>query len=254
MTGIEAPSVIPKLLSDISWEGSLVSKRYRDGGRGKENVLTAEVFLALEYLPREPFCTAISQAVLSEGKTGIFLEQGELEGAKFSVFPNGRFELRSSAANHQQALDVQIDAMIETEQSIVFVEAKKIGGGSFQEEQLARTYLIALREAGERRARLLIIPGLEPPVRVKNIGKVGIKTGILASIESVYAKIEGLDVSLEDAKERIDESVFWITWPKISDAIDNAKKNYRNSDESTRLAVFRIANSLIDTVSWHGSG
>lgn len=35
-------SVLGRLLEEISWEGSRV-REYRDGGRGRENVLTAEV-------------------------------------------------------------------------------------------------------------------------------------------------------------------------------------------------------------------
>ncbi|MBD2648195.1 hypothetical protein H6G92_18560, partial [Nostoc foliaceum FACHB-393] len=44
--------VIGRLLQELSWVGSTI-KEYRDGGRGFENVLTAEVFLALDFLPRQ---------------------------------------------------------------------------------------------------------------------------------------------------------------------------------------------------------
>jgi hypothetical protein len=40
-------SVLGRLLEEISWEGASV-RRYRDGGRGHENVLTAEVLTALD--------------------------------------------------------------------------------------------------------------------------------------------------------------------------------------------------------------
>ena len=51
-------SVIGRLLEEISWEGSRV-KQYREGGRGMENVLTAEVLLPLTYLPRAPFLAPV---------------------------------------------------------------------------------------------------------------------------------------------------------------------------------------------------
>lgn len=51
-------SVIGRLLEEISWEGSRV-KQYREGGRGLENVLTAEVLLPLTYLPRGPFLAPV---------------------------------------------------------------------------------------------------------------------------------------------------------------------------------------------------
>jgi hypothetical protein len=54
-------SVIGRLLEEISWEGSAVSG-YRSGGRGRENVLTAEVLQALDYLPRAQFLGSVVAA------------------------------------------------------------------------------------------------------------------------------------------------------------------------------------------------
>jgi hypothetical protein len=51
-------SVIGRLLEAISWEGRNV-RAYRQGGRGVENVLTAEVLLPLSYLPRDAFLGAV---------------------------------------------------------------------------------------------------------------------------------------------------------------------------------------------------
>ena len=44
------------LLDELSWEGN--AWKYREGGLGLENVLTAEVFQALDFLPREAFLGA----------------------------------------------------------------------------------------------------------------------------------------------------------------------------------------------------
>jgi hypothetical protein len=51
-------SVIGRLLEEISWEGKSVPA-YRDGGRGRENVLTADVLWPLSCLPREAFLDEI---------------------------------------------------------------------------------------------------------------------------------------------------------------------------------------------------
>jgi len=48
-----SPSPIGRLLEEISWEGN--ARKYRQGGKGFENVLTAEVFQALDFLPRSSF-------------------------------------------------------------------------------------------------------------------------------------------------------------------------------------------------------
>ncbi|MBE9020222.1 hypothetical protein IQ272_29640 [Chroococcidiopsidales cyanobacterium LEGE 13417] len=42
-------SVLGRLLEELSWVGSTIGS-YRTGGRGLENVLTAEVFQALDFL------------------------------------------------------------------------------------------------------------------------------------------------------------------------------------------------------------
>ena len=53
MPQLENASPIGRLLEEISWEGN--AKPYREGGRGRENVLTVETFTPLDYLPRTRF-------------------------------------------------------------------------------------------------------------------------------------------------------------------------------------------------------
>ncbi|MFQ4149076.1 hypothetical protein AAGW05_10295 [Arthrobacter sp. LAPM80] len=53
------PSIVGRLLEEISWERAA---SYREGGRGRENVLSAEVLLALNFLPREHFLGAVIRA------------------------------------------------------------------------------------------------------------------------------------------------------------------------------------------------
>lgn len=51
-------TVLGRLLEELSWDGNTI-KAYRYGGRGFENVLTAEVFQALYFLPRQAFLGAL---------------------------------------------------------------------------------------------------------------------------------------------------------------------------------------------------
>lgn len=79
-----APRVLGRLLQEISWEGN--ARHYRQGGRGLENVLTAEVFQALDFLPRtEFFGRALKSAVGAGG--AIQRLSSEIEGAKLSLLP-----------------------------------------------------------------------------------------------------------------------------------------------------------------------
>ena len=53
-------SPVGRLLEEISWEGN--ARPYRHGGRGRENVLTTEVFALLDWLPRQAFLGAVLAA------------------------------------------------------------------------------------------------------------------------------------------------------------------------------------------------
>ncbi len=53
---IEDPTVLGRLLEELSWEGhGRIKTAYRTGGRGQENVLAAEVLMPLDFLPRSQF-------------------------------------------------------------------------------------------------------------------------------------------------------------------------------------------------------
>ncbi|MCA4135657.1 hypothetical protein [Arthrobacter sp. M4] len=54
-------SVIGRLADELSWAGSSI-RRLRNGGRGDENVLTAEVVLLLPLLPRTAFLGGVLMA------------------------------------------------------------------------------------------------------------------------------------------------------------------------------------------------
>ena len=52
--------MVGRLLQEISWERAI---SYRAGGKGRENVLTAEVLMALDFLPRTHFFRGPSLAL-----------------------------------------------------------------------------------------------------------------------------------------------------------------------------------------------
>lgn len=248
----DAPkSPIAHLLWGISWEGKTATKKYRNGGRRVEEVLTTEVLMGLEFLPRRPFLKRVVDAIQSGAPSTGFLKDEEVDSLRFLPEPIGNHALRPSAPTHQAALDVQFDAMAETQQSRIFIEAKRIGTSSFQEEQLARTFIIALRESHHLLPRVLFIIGEPPPVKAKKQGRVSIKEGIINRLPEVYEKTEGLYFSLDEAKEMIDECVGWVTWQSISEAVSSGMRAYSNQDTSTYTAIQRIAGFVEESVKWH---
>ncbi len=78
-------SVIGRLLEEISWTGSQV-KAFRGGGRGFENVLTAEVFQALDFLPRTSFLGNVIESAHGAVAARAALRQ-EAETAEFHLLP-----------------------------------------------------------------------------------------------------------------------------------------------------------------------
>jgi hypothetical protein len=148
-------------------------RAYRDGGRGFENVLTAEVLTALDFLPREAFLRAVVRAAHgADAARMMFL--AEVEQAEVILLPE-EMKLRPSGPTYQAQLVVQPDDIMMSTGCYVLPEAKRIRRSSFQAEQIAREY-VALMAAAEGKSPLLsLILGSPPPVTVKGHGRLSVE-------------------------------------------------------------------------------
>jgi hypothetical protein len=132
-----ADSVLGRLLQEISWSGSSV-RAYRDGGRGYENVLTAEALTALDFLPRAAFLGGVvSAAVGADEARGVLASQ--VEEASVTLLPDDLL-LGSKNTPHDDRVVVQPDGILTSPQCYVLIEARRIRRSSFQPEQRAREY------------------------------------------------------------------------------------------------------------------
>ncbi len=134
-------SVIGRLLEEVSWDGERV-RAYRDGGRGRENVLTAEVLSPLGYLPRDQFLGEVLRSAHGATETCAGAAS-EIEEAQLTLLPEESLLPGS-------AVVVQPDATMAMPGHFVLVEAKRIRTASFQPEQLAREYITLLDKAADR--------------------------------------------------------------------------------------------------------
>jgi hypothetical protein len=132
------PSIIGRLLEELSWTGRLITK-YRGGGRGFENVLSAEVLQALDFLPRAAFLGSVVEALHDGAATARQMLKDEAEKAEFLVLP-GEMYLQ---AEDIPKVEIQPDAIITTPNVYCLVEAKRIRSSSFQPRQLAREFVMA---------------------------------------------------------------------------------------------------------------
>ncbi|WP_426766128.1 hypothetical protein ACP3TD_06095 [Pseudarthrobacter sp. 1G09] len=98
-------SIVGKLLEENSWEKA---KYYRNGGQGRENVLTAEVLVGLDFLPRNHFLGAVIRAAHGADAARQRLAN-EVEDLQMQFLP-GDFIIGSD--NRKTRLVVQPDAVL----------------------------------------------------------------------------------------------------------------------------------------------
>lgn len=233
-------SPIGRLLEEISWEGN--ARTYRDGGRGRENVLTTEVFALLDVMPRAVFLGAVLSAAhgADAARMAAFTDAEQLTT---QVLPGDvRATLEDGSTS---AWAVQPDARLESHRTTVWVEAKRIRSASFQENQIARTLHAMLTSTGHEIRLLLLVLGSPPPLKVHRVGTVGITKAVAHSTSA----IEGPEKEMLLAASR--DSVAWITWDELAAAVRRAADLYACGDSSTVAAVRRTSAAITRAIAWH---
>lgn len=237
-------SIIGKLLEEISWEKA---RDYRAGGQGRENVLTAEVLVGLDFLPRTEFLGNVIRSAHGADDARLKLA-GEAEDVRMHFLP-GDLRLGSGSRNGQ--LVVQPDAIFETPSTYTLVEAKRIRYGSFQPEQLAREYVALMTNAGSAHHILLLL-GATPPVRVKGAGHLEIAEAVGSFLGRVLERVGDETLPAEsELMERIPEVFSWISWPELEQCVARAASSYSAANPSGKASVRRIAAFVRNSIAWH---
>lgn len=233
----EIPSFIGRLLAELSWSGEAI-RQYRAGGRGFENVLTTEVLLALDLLPRTHFLGAVLAAAVGaeKGRRVLIREAEEIE---FSLLPGNSY-LRPGGKRPQYG--VQPDAILRSPGAFVVVEAKRLRRGSFQREQLAKEYVITLQRSGVRAPLLLLLLPEPSLVPVAGRGRRSPEEAIAMELESVLGRTESPRYDITEASARIPEVVCWTTWGDLSATLDQQLAALSVADESLRKSISRLVN------------
>jgi hypothetical protein len=241
---IASSSIVGKLLEEISWEKA---RDYRAGGQGRENVLTAEVLMGLDFLPRTHFLAAVVRAAHGADTARKRLA-AEAEDLQMSFLP-GDFSFGSGA--RKATLVVQPDAIFETPSTYTLVEAKRIRYGSFQPEQLAREYVTLMSRAGSATPILLLL-GAAPPVRVKGHGQLEIAEAVGQFLGPVLERAGSETLPSEaELMERIPEVFCWISWPELDQCVRESAAKYTAGHASGDASVQRIAAFIHNAVAWH---
>lgn len=235
-------SVIGRLLEEISWEGSSV-RAYRDGGRGRENVLTAEVLLPLSYLPRSDFFGEVLRS--AHGAEAVCARAAEeIEQAEITLLPD-------DIVLPPNGIVVQPDATLVTPSCHVLLEAKRIRRAAFQREQLPREYLSLLRDAGPRQPLLLLVLGAPPPVTVRGSGRLDLEDAVTRHLETVYAKTDGVSASLDELIDRLPDVIAWITWEEIRETVVRKADQHQDLDSGMAGTLQRLCDAVTTAIDWH---
>lgn len=240
-----AMSMVGKLLEEVSWEQTT---SYRQGGRGRENVLSAEVMMALDFLPRDRFLGAVIRAAKGADNARNVLIN-EIEDAELRFLP-GDMTLAPNRPGNDQ-LVVQPDALITSTSSFVLVEAKRVRASSFQPEQLAKEYSATIAHAGTRTPLILLL-GAEPPVLVRGRGRMGLEQAISSELESVLLRANNEHLMMDRMVEQIPEVFCWITWAELSAVVGCQAACFSSADPSVNASVRRLAKSVCSSIAWHG--
>lgn len=246
-------SVVGRLLEELSWVGSKISE-YRNGGRGYENVLTAEVFLGLDFLPRTRFLGEVILRAHGAEECRKRL-MSEIEDAVLTLLP-GDQRLAPGGHSKKEQLRVQPDGLIDSDTVFVVVEAKRIRNNSFQPEQLAREFVLALRDAHDKTPLLFLVLGSKPPVKVSRHGELAIEQAIDHHLDSVWKRTEHWEhcpYTVESARSKVGEVVCWTTWQEISTIVKDQLAVFPSVDPSLKGTIERLANSVKQAISRHGS-
>jgi hypothetical protein len=241
-------SVLGRLLEELSWAGRSI-REYRDGGRGAENVLTAEVLMGLDFLPRQAFLGAVV-AGAHGGEAARRALCDEIEEAVVTFLPP-EIVLNPRGRSRGEQLIVQPDGVITSPSCSVLVEAKRIRRSSFQPEQLAREYVALTRDAGSRIPLLLLLLGAEPPVPIAGAGRREIEEVIAWQLRSVYERTPDHPWSLATLLDRLPTAYAWITWQELGGIVTEQAGRVRPDNASVAATIDRLAASITRSIRRH---
>lgn len=205
MSEMTNDSPLGRLLEELSWEGN--ARKYREGGRGLENVLVTEEFSALDLLPRRAFLGEVLAAAHgADAARAAIIES--IEDAVVDLLPGGPDLAAPGGPN------IQPDAYLHLPDATVLVEAKRIRSGGFQLEQLAREFLSLMRDQQTADRSLLLVLPKPPAVSVRGLGPLEVAEAITTQLPAVHARA-ATPPPLGELMRRVADGWAYVTWSEI---------------------------------------
>jgi hypothetical protein len=208
------------------------------------------VFQALDFVPRKHFLGAVIESVNGLEEACKKQLSDLVENAHIRILSH-EYYLCPSRKAYQDKVAVQPDVLIETLNTLVLVEAKRIRPSSFQREQLARELVVLAQQCGEKTPILLLVLGEAPPVKVERVGRVGVSEAVRARLRGVFDRTENVIQSWERIDAMVDGAIGWVTWRGIAETIKAQLTTFHVGCPSTEAATRRVADTLTNAVARH---
>ncbi len=210
-------------------------------------MLTAEVLMALDFLPRTHFLGAVIGAAhgANEARSVVV---SEIETASMSFLPGDMAlapESTSASKRH-----VQPDALVTSSRSFLLVEAKRIRSNSFPPAQLAREYVAAMAHATDKFPLVLLL-GVRPPVLISGHGRMTISEAVAGQLESVVDETGNSTLDVASLLNQVDDVFCWIAWEEVDEVVRRQAAAFTSADPSVTASVHRLAASINDAIIWH---
>ncbi len=228
-------------LEDIDPEEVEVVQRVRAMLREtKEDLLTADVFGVLKYLPRAPYLQTVLKAIADRnphcGGFGKSIQRfdGDLESCDFRFWPS--YQTPEGLPGSTTEPDVEISSP----DLLMFFEAKLHSG--FGQHQVERELAVGLDQAREREFFLVLVtPSIFPP-------RIGFE-GRRLSIQDYLRSVSGSPGMSKSEAKRIKANsyrVLWINWHAIMSALDSAYVKHCLSARKGPAETLRVRDMLGD--------
>lgn len=240
MDNLANESVVGRLLEEISWQKAV---KYRQGGRGIEDVLTAEVFMPLDYLPRDAFFGEVFRRAHGADRARA-LVAAEIEDGRFTLLPE-------EVLLGPNAIKVQPDGYLETTSTLVLIEAKRIRRSAFQTKQLARELLALHQQSADRTPLMLLVLGAPPPVQVKSLGRIDPAQAIALTIDEAMEEAGVVQLGASELLNGLDDTLAWITWSEIRDLVEEQAAGPTDLSHGLDGTIRRLANAITAAVDRH---
>jgi len=215
-------------LDDLKIDGQKSIDRLQDLlSSHKEDILTADVFGAIKYLPRRPYLQQVLQRVAVNNPHSTAFEKclSQLpfceDDFTFRFWPN--YPTPTALDGQRTEPDVEI----ETSQMRIFVEAKLHSG--FGDSQILRQLLIGLADATREFFLLLLTKG----VRTPRLSFNGTWYPVQDYLKHVAPTLD-LSPLQRDKLLNAHQRILWINWRTIGAALQQAHRGESNSANHLR--------------------